>query len=571
MRNIKKVACGLLALTFIGGALAGCGQTTGGGGDSTKTKIMVMNTGGGVGRVWLDEAIKRFSKLKENESYETGKTGVEFEVEHNMDTGVETMKTAGYNVYFLNASSAKALAADGRAMNINDIVTEVVDGSSVESRIDESYRSELKGTDGEYYALPHFAHGLQVSYDAALFESEDLFLAAPDAVTSDVETYESDYGTAKFAITSVNPQAKKSCGNDGEYGTYDDGLPTSLVEFIILCAKMEEQGIQPMHISGKAVNYNYMFVEALQASLGGYEETMAKYQYNGKVKVVDGNPTSQNLFEGIDYIKAINTKTVDVDLGTGYLANDAVARYYALATLEILEKEGWFSDYSYEGNNTHTDAMWNFISNGRNGVSKLGMFIEGDYWYNEARDNDKIANFEKLCPGVEIKIGMMPLPTSLNESVTPGNGRDLCYIASSGTTISCINANIAGKAGLVRACKEFLQFCYSQEELDYFTAYTGVARNGIKVDTIEQKDIPSNMYLGGSYYAQSKISIWTAANAKGVWATKTEYYNDQINYPVIGGVKQGSPLKAIRGADATAWDIFDVTRTSKNGWGVTNP
>ena len=385
MRKLKKMACGLLALTFVGSSLAGCGQITGGSGDGTKTKIMVMNTGGGVGRVWLDEAIKRFTELKKNESYEDGKLGVEFEVEHNMDTGVETMKTAGYNVYFLSSVNPKGLAADGRAMNINDIVTEVVDGSSVESRIDESYRSLLKGTDGQYYTLPHFAHGLQVSYDVALFESEDLFFAAPDAAASDVENYSSKYGSASFVKTSENATAKKSCGNDGEYGTYDDGLPTSLVEFIILCSKMEEQGIQPMHLSGKAMNYNYMFAEALWASLGGYEETMAKYNYTGKVEIVDGAPTSSNLFTGIDYVKAVNTKTVDVDLGTGYLANDSAARYYALATLEVLETEGWFSTYSYESNNTHVDAMWNFISNGRNGVPKLGMYIEGDYWYNEAR------------------------------------------------------------------------------------------------------------------------------------------------------------------------------------------
>ena len=511
--------------------------------------------------------------MKATESYEDGKTGVEFEVEHNMATGVDTMKTAGYNVYFdAGGPTAKALAADSRVLNINDIVTATDStGSTIESRIDESYRAQLKGANGEYYVLPHFAHGVQVSYDMARFESEDLYLAAPDAAAGDVETYTSKYGTAKFVKTSENADAKKSCGNDGEYGTYDDGLPTSLVEFIILCAKMDEQGVQPMNLSGSSMAYNYMLVEALWASLGGYEETMAKYNYTGTVEVVDGEPTTENLFAGIDYIKKVDTKTVEVDLGTGYLANDAVARYYATAMLEILENEGWFSDYSYEGNNAHTDAMWNFISNGRNGVNKMGMFIEGDYWYNEARDNDKIKNFEKLCPGVEIEIGMMPLPTSLYETVTPGNGRELCNLASTGNAFSFINANIANNAGLVRACKEFLQFCYSQAELDYFTAYTGISRNGIKVSEIKQNDVPNNMYLGGSCYAQSKIALWTAKNVKNVWANPTEYFDDLVNVPVVNGVKYGSPLKAIRDVSATAWTVFNVTRTKSSGWGVTNP
>lgn len=572
MANFRKLACGLMALTFIGSAFAGCGQTSGNGGDSTKTKIMVMNTGGGIGRVWLDEAIKRFSDLKKNEPYEDGKTGVEFEVEHNMATGVGTMQTAGYNVYFDGASPmAKALAADGRVLNINDIVTEQDStGSSIESRIDASYRGQLKGQDGEYYVLPHYAHGVQVSYDISRFTADDLYFAAPDADKDSVEEFNSKYGSAKFAMTSIDPDVKKSCGNDGEYGTYDDGLPTSLVEFIILCARMQKVGIQPMNLSGKSMGYNYMFVEALWASLGGYEETMAKYNYTGTVKIVDGEPTSDNLFEGIDYIKKVNTKSVEIDLGTGYLANDSVARYYAIAMLEIMENEGWFSDYSYEGNNTHTDAMWNFISNGRNGVEKLGMFIEGDYWYNEARDNDKIKNFNKLCPGEDINIGMMPLPTSVYESVVPGKGRELCNLADSGRAYAFINANISDKLGLVRACKEFLQFCYSQEELDYFTAYTGVARSGIKVNNIQQGDVPTDMYLGGSNYAKSKIALWTASNVKNVWAMQTEYYNGDLNIPVIEGVKYGSPLKAIRDAESTAWTVFDVTRTRKSGWGVTN-
>ena len=565
MRKLRKWACGVLAVAMAFATFAGCGQSSGG----TKTKIMVMNTGGGIGRVWLDEAIKRFSELKKDESYEDGKVGVEFEVEHSMDTGVETMKTAGYNVYFNSKGpTAEAMAADGRVLNINDIVTAKVDGSSIEDRIDSSYRSQLKGRDGNYYVLPHFAHNPQISYDVALFESEDLFLAADDN-TTDVETFVSDYGTTTFAKTSTNPNAKKSCGNDGVYGTYDDGLPTTLVEMIILCAKMEEQGIQPMHLSGKAMNYNYMLVDALWSSLGGYSAATARYSYNGTVEVVNGEPTSENLFAGIDYIKKVPTQTVAVNLETGYLANDAVARYYAVSFLEILEREHWFSDYSYQGNNTHTDAMWDFISNGRNGIPKLGMYIEGDYWYNEARDNGKISNFEKLCPGVEIKIGMMPLPTSLDQPVTPGNGRDLCNLASTTNCFSFINANISNNAGLVRACKEFLQFCYSQSELDYFTAYTGVARSGIAVGNVQQKDVPNDMYLGGSYYAQSKIRLWTASNVKNVYAIMSEYYNDQIHYPTIG-VKYGSELKAIR-ANCTAWEIFNVTRTSASGWGVVNP
>ena len=49
-----------------------------------------------------------------------------------------------------------------------------------------------------------------------------------------------------------------------------------------------------------------------------------------------------------------------------------------------------------------------------------------------------------------------------------------------------INANIAGNEGLTRACKEFVQFLYSDKELSYFTQETGVAKGlSYKTENIE--------------------------------------------------------------------------------------
>ena len=46
-------------------------------------------------------------------------------------------------------------------------------------------------------------------------------------------------GTRKFII---NNNTKKSCGPNGEYGDYDDGLPSSYQEFYKLLEKMNRWG-----------------------------------------------------------------------------------------------------------------------------------------------------------------------------------------------------------------------------------------------------------------------------------------------------------------------------------------
>ena len=152
MKKAKRVFSALMALAMVFG-MAACGG--GGGSNSGKTKIKIMNYGGGIGRAWLDDACERFAAENAETSFEDGKQGVYFEIEHNINTGVDTMKSAGYNIYFdENTGSIEALARSNSLLNINDVLSATVDGVTVESKIDSSALGSLKGADGNYYALP---------------------------------------------------------------------------------------------------------------------------------------------------------------------------------------------------------------------------------------------------------------------------------------------------------------------------------------------------------------------------------------------------------------------------------
>ena len=109
----------------------------GGGGDSGKTEIKIMNYGGGVGRVWLDEACARFAKANEETVFEEGKKGVTFKIEHNLSTGVETMKSSTYNIYFDEGTgNIASLARTGSLLDISDVLGATVDGEKLENKID---------------------------------------------------------------------------------------------------------------------------------------------------------------------------------------------------------------------------------------------------------------------------------------------------------------------------------------------------------------------------------------------------------------------------------------------------
>ena len=567
MKKMRKTLCLLLATATVGAAFAGCDDLSGGYGD--KTVIYVMNTGGGVGRDWLDEAIERFSELKKDTSYEDGMTGVAFEVEHTLDTGVETMSTAGYNIYFDGGTgSVLRLQQAGNLICIDDIVKEKIDtrdgqSVSIEDKILASDRDAFKGGDGKYYGLPHFALHPGLTYNVDLFETEDMFIAAPGQDETKAETEDSDYGTVEFALKGADgvygtaDDGKKSCGNDGVYGTYDDGLPTSLVEFMVLCDRMSNAGIEPISFRP---GYEHYLIEALWASLAGAESTQTRYSYTGTLEHVTGFDEDTPLFEGIDYIVKPITETTTISRETGYLANDNVARYYAAAMTEILETEGWFSDYRLKGTLTHIDYMINFVFSGKNGKTKQGMFVEGDYWYNEARDNDVLSDYETLTKDTNRKMAWMPLPTAVYESVTEGNGREYTMINTSANA-AFINANISNQPGLVQACKDFLQFCYTDEELAHFTGTTGVYKASMEYPVA---DVVENM----PYFSKSVSVCKSASTTATVNAQKDELYNNNIMYPTLDK-KYGSYWKAMR-EGYTAQEIFEASRTKAAGWGVTN-
>lgn len=379
---MKKSLSTMLALLMVGSMAMATGCNNPSGGEGNKVTINVMNTGGGIGRVWLDEAIVRYKEQNPN---------VNIKVENNIKTGVETMESTGYHLYFVeDDGTVLELTATNKLLDITDMVTEKDETRngekiSVLDKVDENSRFALQGGDGKYYALPHFTYFPGLTYDAELFDAKGYYIADYTLSGQDVKPFTSKFGTVNF-VKDANTQ--KSLGNDGKRGTADDGLPSSLVEFLGLCAKMKSEGVVPFELTGRSKHYISYLIRGLWTSLSGYETMSGTYTYDKPMEIVteDITKSTELLFEGVNYIKKPTTEMVTITEETGYLAYDSVNRYYATILIEIMNKEGWLSTDSM-GNATHIDAQTNFVFGGYQGNQAYGMLIEGNYWFNESVDN----------------------------------------------------------------------------------------------------------------------------------------------------------------------------------------
>ena len=320
----------------------------------------------------------------------------------------------------------------------------------------------LQGGDGNYYAIPHYEWYPGCSYDITMFDEMGFYLAAPDE--TDIVPYTSQFGNLNFIGSET---AKKSCGNDGEYGTADDGLPTTFQAFLILCDYIKTSGVTPLLVSGKYIRYTNYFALGLWASIAGATKMRTNYELSGSIDQVTGY--GEEMFSGDSYMisKPITNKLEITDENWERIYDD-VNRYYVTAFFEIAYREKWIDIISSEA--THVDAMRVFCKNSSNNTKKYGMIMEGSYWYTEAEKNG-------LTKGAENEVAFMPLPTGVyqTEAVTEQNGRDITLME--GASGLCLVSNvIKGNKELEAAVKDFIKYLYTDTELQAFTDSTGLTR-----------------------------------------------------------------------------------------------
>lgn len=553
----KFLALGLAAVLSVGVA-AGCGNgNIGKDEDSSKiTQISFRQWGGTASSTdWLQQAADRFAAEKANEPYESGKKGVKVEISTNKDSDY-TSSIPDYDILMdENEANIYDMQTRGYLADIDDLV------KGLQSKIEPQLLPKFKGADGKYYGLPHYSYDVSISYNVDLFKTENLYIAAPGEES--VVNYKSSLLPASSAGVNFvfNENTKKSCGPNGIPNDYDDGLPSSLEEFIVLCDYIKnKKQINPFSISDitGGANYAFMLIESLWAGMVGTDAMKATTCNftDAEVEVVKEGALSYDGTLLNTGIKMPQTETVVLSDGNGYRMYDMSARYYALSFLELAKNKGWFKNQQM----TNTKAQEFFVlgNYNANDNDRCAMLVDSTFWYGEAVSGGTLTKYKSLSGGKEANVSMMPMPVQLTGQVTEGNGKKPTVIDTSATVF--VNKRVEKNEGLFRAVKEFIEFLYSDAELKAFTETSKLTMN-LKYDY--DKSSLGNFYAGvleiekaaGDKVYAASDNIKFSKNRSSfslIWGGKLNYF---------GSYHNGS-YAALMGGE-TAASIFTQTRRAK--------
>lgn len=553
----KFLALGMAAVLSVGVA-AGCGNgNIGKDEDSSKiTQISFRQWGGTASSTdWLQQAADRFAAEKANEPYESGKKGVKVEISTNKDSDY-TSSIPDYDILMdENEANIYDMQTRGYLADIDDLV------KGLQSKIEPQLLPKFKGADGKYYGLPHYSYDVSISYNVDLFKTENLYIAAPGEES--VVNYKSSLlpGSSAGVNFVFNENTKKSCGPNGIPNDYDDGLPSSLEEFIVLCDYIKnKKQINPFSISdiNGGANYAFMLIESLWAGMVGTDAMKATTCNftDAEVEVVKEGALSYDGTLLNTGIKMPQTETVVLSDDNGYRMYDMSARYYALSFLELAKNKGWFKNQQM----TNTKAQEFFVlgNYNANDNDRCAMLVDSTFWYGEAVSGGTLTKYKSLSGGKEANVSMMPMPVQLTGQVTEGNGKKPTVIDTSATVF--VNKRVEKNEGLFRAVKEFIEFLYSDAELKAFTETSKLTMN-LKYDY--DKSSLGNFYAGvleiekaaGDKVYAASDNIKFSKNRSSfslIWGGKLNYF---------GSYHNGS-YAALMGGE-TAASIFTQTRRAK--------
>ena len=514
-------------------------------------------------------------------------TGVKIQiVEGEVPNTAEALKTTTFG--YVGSTRDKtniAELADG-AVCVDDIYQSTFPGEdrTIEDKLFEEFRSSFM-YDGHYYGLAgsqmHCGYGMYTQ----LWERDQLYIAGaivdgdPDAAEKAAmydgyhsyhskkfgcTLYFSDYdgdGTGYYGRSMPNGQFKRTkedlcVGPDGIKGTYDDGQPSSVIEFLTLCHYMEDEelGIEsdPRPSDGRGntkftdydaicysgeqqSSYDALFLDGFFGSLAGANyETVIKLDSEGRdVEVVVGY-TDENLYPGIDYIKKPITKMVKVTPETGYYVTWMVEKFYTEAVMRILQKEGYFN-YSTDNEASHVDAQYNFLvglydNNFRQ--EACAFIIDGSYLNNEMRLNghfDVINTVyaDPLSPFDDVRMEFAVPPSSINDPVTCEEEGDAPVLVPISKSFNVIPKAVAADPDKLAAVKAWALYQRSDvamaRDFMYTSGFALMLGTGL-MDVIENNPdagLADHEYF--NYYKKQYIKYFEAASAA-----------DRVYHPIGG-------------------------------------
>lgn len=545
MKRVGVTLAALLMAVSVAFGAAACGGRQGEYDeevDTDRVQLYVSNYDGGFGTDWLRDIKAAFEAEYADVSFDGGKTtGIQIMIDPNKEKGYQlNFNTTSNEIFFTEEVRYYQNVMNGDFLDITDVVEEVCEQEGVSLRAAQEQGLQYNG---KYYALPHYETFFGIVYDKDLFDTKRLYIAEDGSYT--------------------NASGNLSAGPDGVKPSYDDGLPATMEEFFELCNYMKTvAGVKPFILTGEhAAKYSANFVNRAAAAYDGKAVTEARYSFAAKdvAYITENSIKADNSVLGYSY----QTQTADITNANGYLLQRTPGRLYGLAFLEKLIDEDCFEKESLRGTTSHLNAQENYINSGFKNAP-VAMLMDGNWWENEATLNDAFTRSEQLYLEQAKKenrhFGVMPIPAKIDKNDANPNG-DSDTALDMYTSYAFIAANIPSEK--VNAAKTFLKFCYSAENLEKFTATTGVARAlnyNVSQTTLD------NM----TSYSQDVWDMHLSGNTVLQVSQNKLYYENMSDFDSLALIAYGNyayPWTALRDDAHTAAEYFTGTwQWTEDGW-----
>lgn len=552
-----------------------------------KSTLYVVTHSLGIGRSWMDNLAADFAEKYKDVSFEEGKRGVQVLVDAQSDmttylntqfksSDADVVISDGLNPATLHLSGdrildltdfvkSEASAFDLQDVNGNTVAmsSTTISGSSstaIENMLYDDQKATL-ASDGKYYGIPYALSFAQLTYNSKLWDNNKLYFADTDGIMLEntVSSYTKEAYTGRGFIGST--KQKKSPGPDGVYDTYDDGMPSSLEEFIYLYDYMVKKGLAPLMVNKVNNNeYTNKIVSAFTIAMSGKDEMTAlfnaKTEAGKTAKVVTGFNGNEPIIEDISVSEA-----------DGYKLTRTASKYYAIDLLKkILVDPGNYKQNQYLGdgalNCSHTDAQSRFINSANSSqTKKMGMIVDGTYWVKEA--DSKFGN-----SNLRDDLRVLPVPTKLTGTVNEGEGESFT-VSDEFSMFAVINNNIKNNSARLTMAKTFLRYAYSDEALTKF-----VSENSLPIYLKWEMASDSKSALNG--YAKSVLEVYESAlNGNTVvwphsnsyaYLNNPDYYSTMHHTRMWKGPKHGFAYNAFAGSGKSLKEVFEDIALGESEW-----
>lgn len=495
--------------------------------DETRTQLFVNNYYGGFGSEWLVEAKRKYEALHVNDEWEEGKKGVQIYInpeKSNMQEKASSVLTGRDEVYFTEWAYYYSLKSEGLLGDITDAVTkpnsyDVLDEKTQQNKTIESkltseqkqYYGIQEGQEVKYYGLPHYSSYSGIIYNVDLFDKELYYFADEPA------------GTKLEDFFIWDKTETKSAGPNGEYGDYDDGLPSTYEEFFMLCEYICQSGNTPITWSGAySAYYLQWFAQALCADYEGADKMRISY-------TLDGTMDDLGKVVGGAFVEDATDTTITN--ANGYELYRSAGRYYALQFLaKLINTAKYRGELSMNSGYSHTDAQDDFLWAGYDGgaTKPIAMLIEGNWWENEASStfNTMASTVSSDLARDKRNFAWLPLPKATEENLAQSRTAD-----KASTVVDFIYSMCFMKANIASWKKDlaidFIQFVNTDEQLREFTKFTNTTK--ALNYTMNDNDLNGMSTFGKSnYYLKERSEILYP------YSTNSLYLNNQAYFGAYG-------------------------------------